>query len=222
MTTKKLHTKAIVGELLWFLSGDTNVRALQDQKITIWDEWADEDGNLGPVYGGQWRHWNDYADRQGVGTDQITALIDGIKADPFGRRHIVTAWNPTDLPAQKLPPCHVLFQCYVADRKLSLKLYQRSADMFLGVPFNIASYALLTHLIADQCGLDVGKFIWTAGDAHIYINHFEQVKKQLTRKPRPYPTVNIEKRNSIFEYRPNDITWHGYDPHPGIPAPVAI
>ena len=220
VTTKKVHIKSIVYELLWFLQGSTNVRWLQDNGVTIWDEWADADGELGPVYGSQWRSW---PTPNGEHIDQIAELIAQIKRNPDSRRLIVSAWNVADIPRMKLPPCHAFFQFYVADGKLSCQLYQRSADIFLGVPFNIASYALLTHMVAQQCELDVGDFIWTGGDCHIYSNHAEQVALQLSRAPRAYPTLVIRRKPaSIFDYQYEDFAVEGYDPHPAIKAPVAV
>ncbi|CAM3638055.1 thymidylate synthase [Bordetella sputigena] len=220
VTTKKLHTKSIFIELLWFLRGDSNVRWLQERGVTIWDEWADADGNLGPVYGVQWRSW---PTPNGGHIDQITQLLDQIRRNPDSRRLIVSAWNVADIPRMALPPCHALIQFYVADGKLSCQLYQRSADIFLGVPFNIASYALLTHLVAQQCDLDVGDFIWTGGDCHIYSNHFEQVELQLSRQPYPYPRLNIKRKPaSIFEYEYEDLEVVGYQSHPHIKGAVAV
>lgn len=217
VTTKRIHFKSVVGELLWFLSGSTNARELRNKYgVTIWDEWAfPGNGSLGPVYGEQWRKWNGYH-------DQISEVIQGIQTDPDSRRHIVTAWNPDDLPLMALPPCHILFQFYVSEGKLSCQLYQRSADIFLGVPFNIASYSLLTHMIAQQCGLGVGEFIWTGGDCHLYENHIEQAKEQLLREPMALPTLEINAKASVFEYTPEDISLACYDHHPHIPAPVAV
>ena len=220
LTTKKLHVRSIFIELLWFLRGDTNIRWLQDRKVGIWDEWADDDGDLGPVYGKQWRDWES-ADGRHI--DQIAALIEQIKADPASRRQIVTAWNPGEIQRMALAPCHCLFQTHVAGGRLSLQLYQRSADIFLGVPFNIASYALLTHLLADQCGLAVGDFIWTGGDCHLYSNHVEQARLQLTRDPHPLPTLTIRRRApSIDAYVYEDFAIENYAPHPHIAAPVAV
>jgi thymidylate synthase len=220
VTTKKLHIRSIFIELLWFLKGDTNVRWLQENKVTIWDEWADADGDLGPVYGKQWRHW-DSPGRAPI--DQIAALIHQIKTEPASRRQIVTAWNPGDIDRMALAPCHCLFQTWVGNGKLSLQLYQRSADVFLGVPFNIASYALLTHLLADQCGLEPGEFIWTGGDCHLYANHVEQARLQLTREPRPLPRLVIKRRPaSIDDYAYEDFAIEGYDAHAHIAAPVAV
>ena len=220
ITTKKLHIRSIVHELLWFLQGDSNIKYLHDNGVTIWDEWADENGDLGPVYGVQWRSW---PGRNGETIDQIADLIDQIKTNPDSRRLIVSAWNPADIPNMALPPCHLLFQFYVAQGKLSCQLYQRSCDIFLGVPFNIASYSLLTHMVAQQCGLEVGDFVWTGGDCHIYNNHFEQAELQLSREPRSYPKLVIHRKpESIFDYRFEDFEIVGYDPHPHIKAPVAV
>lgn len=219
ITTKKVHVKSVVGELLWFLKGDSNVRWLQENGIRIWNEWADENGDLGPVYGVQWRSW---PTPDGRHVDQIAAALETLKANPDSRRNIVSAWNVSELENMALPPCHLLFQLYVADGKLSCQLYQRSADMFLGVPFNIASYSLLTHMFAQQAGLDVGEFIWTGGDCHIYDNHREQVETQLTRDPRPYPTLELNKAADMFSYDFSDIHFAGYDPHPTIKAQVAV
>jgi len=220
ITTKKLHTKSIFIELLWFLRGDSNVRWLQEQGVTIWDEWADENGDLGPVYGVQWRSWPTPG---GGHIDQISRLIEQIRQNPDSRRLIVSAWNVADIPNMALPPCHAFFQFYVADGKLSCQLYQRSADIFLGVPFNIASYALLTHMVAQQCGLEPGDFIWTGGDCHLYSNHMEQVALQLARQPYPYPRLNIKRKpDTIFDYRYEDFEIVGYQAHPHIKAPVAV
>ena len=220
VTTKKVHIKSIVYELLWFLQGSTNVRWLQDNGVTIWDEWADADGELGPVYGSQWRSW---PTPNGEHIDQIAELIAQIKRNPDSRRLIVSAWNVADIPRMKLPPCHAFFQFYVADGKLSCQLYQRSADIFLGVPFNIASYALLTHLVAQQSDLGVGDFVWTGGDCHLYLNHLEQVDTQLARAPRPLPRLVIGRRApTLFDYRFEDFEIVGYEPHPAIKAPVAV
>ncbi len=230
LTTKKLHTRSIIHELLWFLKGDTNIGYLNLNKVTIWDEWADEDGNLGPIYGAQWRNWN------GEGIDQISQLIEGLKKNPDSRRHLVSAWNPSVLPVvgktfsenvalgkAALPPCHAMFQFYVADGKLSCQMYQRSADIFLGVPFNIASYALLTMMIAQVCSLKPGEFILTLGDAHIYLNHLEQVKLQLSREPRPLPTMTLNPAvKNIFDFKFEDFALSGYDPHPHIKGEIAI
>jgi thymidylate synthase len=220
VTTKKLHTRSIIHELLWFLRGETNVRSLQVAGVTIWDEWADERGELGPVYGHQWRHWTAGDGRE---IDQIADVVAQIRKNPDSRRLIVSAWNVGDLPRMKLPPCHAFFQFYVAGGRLSCQLYQRSCDIFLGVPFNIASYALLTHMVAQQCDLEVGDFVWTGGDCHIYSNHFEQVREQLGRSPRPYPKLVIHRKPaSIFDYAYEDFGFEGYEPHPHIRAPVAV
>jgi thymidylate synthase len=220
LTTKKLHLRSIIHELLWFLRGETNIAYLRAHKVTIWDEWADANGDLGPVYGHQWRHW---PARDGGEIDQIAQLIEGLKKNPDSRRHIVTAWNPADLERMALPPCHALFQFYVADGKLSCQLYQRSADIFLGVPFNIASYALLTMMVAQVVDLQPGEFIHTLGDAHLYLNHLEQARLQLTRAPRPLPTMRLNPQvKDIFAFRFEDFTLEGYDPHPHIAAPVAV
>jgi thymidylate synthase len=220
ITTKKVHWKSIAVELLWFLRGDSNVRFLHEHGVTIWDEWAREGGELGPVYGVQWRSW---PTPDGGHIDQIAQVVEQIRSNPDSRRHIVSAWNVADIPKMALAPCHAFFQFYVADAKLSCQLYQRSADIFLGVPFNIASYALLTHMIAQQCDLDVGDFVWTGGDCHIYSNHADQVALQLTREPRPLPQLHIKRRPaSIFDYVYEDFEIRGYDPHPLIKAPVAV
>ena len=220
LTTKKVHLRSIIHELLWFISGDTNISYLHDNKVTIWDEWADENGDLGPVYGKQWRSW---ACPDGRSIDQLSEVIDTIRRNPDSRRMIVCAWNPADVDKQALPPCHCFFQFYVADGKLSCQLYQRSADTFLGVPFNIASYALLTMMIAQVCGLQPGEFVHTTGDTHIYLNHFDQVKEQLSREPRPLPTMKLNPEvKSIFDFRYEDFTLEGYDPWPAIKAPVAV
>jgi len=220
VTTKKLHLKSIIYELLWFLNGDTNIKYLKDQGVSIWDEWANEKGELGPVYGYQWRSW---PGRDGVKIDQISKLIEQIKNNPDSRRHMVTAWNPADVDRMALPPCHALFQFYVSRGKLSCQLYQRSCDTFLGLPFNIASYALLTHMVAQQCNLGVGDFVWTGGDVHIYHNHIDQVNLQLTREPYPLPTLNIKRRpDSIFDYQFEDFEILNYQSHPGIKAPIAV
>jgi len=220
VTTKKLHTRSIFHELLWFLTGDTNIKYLKDNNVSIWDEWADENGNLGPVYGKQWRSWQG---ADGTVIDQIKQVIHQIKHSPDSRRMIVSAWNVADINQMKLPPCHALFQFYVANGKLSCQLYQRSADVFLGVPFNIASYALLVHMIAQVCDLEVGDFIHTLGDAHLYSNHIEQAQLQLTRAPRPLPTIRLNPNvKDIFEFKYEDISIEGYDPHPHIKADVAI
>ncbi len=220
LTTKKLHLRSIVHELLWFIMGDTNIKYLHDNKVTIWDEWADKDGNLGPVYGAQWRSW---PKRDGTTLDQLADVIQRIKASPDSRRLLVTAWNPADVDKMALPPCHCLFQFYVADGKLSCQLYQRSADIFLGVPFNIASYALLTHMIAEVTGLKPGEFIHTLGDAHIYSNHLEQVETQLKRVPKTLPKLEISRKiNAIEDFVYEDFQFTGYDPEPAIRAPVAV
>jgi len=220
MTTKKLHNKSWIHELLWFLSGDTNIKYLQDQGVTIWNEWADEQGNLGPVYGHQWRHWQC---TDGRVIDQMAELIHQIRTNPDSRRLVLSAWNVGDLDKMALPPCHLLFQFYVANGKLSCKLTQRSADAFLGVPFNIASYSLLTHIIAQQCDLNVGEFIWSGGDCHIYSNHLEQVNLQLQRTPLALPTLRIlRKPESLFAYCFNDFEFLNYHPHPIIRAPIAV
>lgn len=220
ITTKKLHTKSIFHELLWFLSGDTNIKYLQDNGVRIWNEWADANGDLGPVYGKQWRRWQA---EDGRVIDQISELVKQIKTNPDSRRLIVNAWNVGELDKMALPPCHLLFQFYVADNKLSCQLYQRSADSFLGVPFNIASYALLTHMIAEQCNLEPGDFVWTGGDCHIYTNHFEQVKLQLTRAPMPLPKLHFKRRPaSLFDYTFDDIEILEYEAHPHIKGEVAV
>ena len=220
LTTKKVHLKSIIYELLWFIAGDTNVKYLQDHGVTIWDEWADENGDLGPVYGHQWRSW---PAPDGRTIDQLSMVIDTIRRNPDSRRMLVTAWNPAEVDKMALPPCHCLFQFYVADGKLSCQLYQRSADVFLGVPFNIASYALLTMMIAQVCGLEPGEFVHTTGDTHIYKNHFEQVATQLSREPRPQPRMRLNPEvKSIFDFRYEDFTLEGYDPWPAIKAPVAV
>ena len=233
VTTKKVHLKSVIHELLWFMQGDTNTQYLRDNGVSIWDEWATEDGDLGPLYGAQWRSW---PTPDGGSIDQLTEVVESIKVRPNSRRLLISAWNPSLLPDETqspqdnaragrmaLAPCHTLFQFYVADNQLSCQLYQRSADVFLGVPFNIASYALLTHLVADQCGLGVGDFIWTGGDVHLYQNHVEQAREQLSREPRPLPTLTLARTpDSILDYRESDIVIDGYDPHPHIKAPVAI
>lgn len=220
LTTKKVHLKSVVHELLWFLQGDTNIRYLKENGVSIWDEWADENGNLGPVYGKQWRSW---AAPDGRVIDQITEVVETLKKNPDSRRIIVSAWNPADLPDMALAPCHCLFQFYVADGKLSCQLYQRSADVFLGVPFNIASYALLTLMLAQVCDLRPGEFVWTGGDTHLYLNHLEQVELQLSREFRKLPQMQINPAvKDIFGFKYDDFELVGYDPWPGIKAPVAV
>ncbi|WP_034610136.1 thymidylate synthase [Cellulomonas sp. URHD0024] len=219
VTTKRVHLRSIAYELLWFLRGESNVEWLRENKVTIWDEWASPDGELGPVYGVQWRSW---PTPDGGHIDQITQLMENLRRDPDSRRHIVSAWNVADIPSMALAPCHAFFQFYVADGKLSCQLYQRSADLFLGVPFNIASYALLTHMVAQQADLEVGDFVWTGGDCHIYDNHVDQVREQLSREPYPAPTVNLRRAASIFDYTFEDIEVVGYQHHPTIKAPVAV
>jgi thymidylate synthase len=220
LTTKKLHFKSILYELLWFLRGDTNVKWLQERGVTIWDEWADENGNLGPVYGYQWRHWRSPG---GGDIDQISNVVKSLKAKPDSRRHIVSAWNPADVDKMALPPCHLLFQFYVANGRLSCQMYQRSADLFLGVPFNIASYAVLTLMVAQVTDLLPGDFVLTLGDAHIYLNHFEQVKAQLERAPRAFPRLRLNPTvKELLEFRYEDFTLEAYDPHPAIKAPIAV
>ena len=220
VTTKKLHLRSIIYELLWFLNGDTNVRWLNENKVSIWDEWAAPDGELGPVYGKQWRNW-EASDGQTI--DQIKALVEGLKTNPASRRQIVTAWNPGEIDRMALAPCHCLFQTWVGNGRLSLQLYQRSADVFLGVPFNIASYALLTHMLADQAGLLPGEFIWTGGDCHLYSNHIEQARLQLSREPKPLPTLKIARTpDAIDDYAYEDFVIDGYTAHPHISAPVAV
>ena len=220
LTTKKLHTRSIIHELLWFLRGDTNIQYLKDNKVSIWDEWADENGELGPVYGKQWRRWET---PDGRSIDQIAQLIDALKKNPDSRRHIVSAWNPGEIEGMALPPCHALFQFYVAGGKLSCQLYQRSADIFLGVPFNIASYALLTMMVAQVCGYELGDFVWTGGDCHLYVNHLEQTQLQLSREPRALPLMRINPDvKDIFAFTIDDFVLEGYDPHPHISAPVAV
>jgi thymidylate synthase len=220
VTTKKLHTKSIIHELLWFLKGDTNIRYLKEHGVSIWDDWADANGDLGPVYGYQWRSWHA---PDGRVIDQIAQLVDGLKQNPDSRRHIVSAWNPADIDRMKLPPCHALFQFYVADGRLSCQLYQRSADIFLGVPFNIASYALLTLMLAQVCGYRPGDFVHTLGDAHLYTNHLDQARRQLARAPRALPQLRINPEvRDLFAFRFEDFTLEGYDPHPHIAAPVAV
>lgn len=220
VTTKKLHLRSIIHELLWFISGDTNIKYLKDNKVSIWDDWADENGDLGPVYGYQWRSW---PNPDGTSTDQISNLIKQIKEKPDSRRHIVSGWNVSFVDQMALPPCHTLFQFYVANGKLSCQLYQRSADVFLGVPFNIASYALLTMMVAQVTGLEVGEFIHTFGDAHIYSNHFEQIELQASRNEKPLPTMKLNPDvKSIFDFKYEDFTLEGYDPHPGIKGAIAV
>ena len=220
VTTKKLHLKSIVHELVWFLSGSTNVAYLRQNGVTIWDEWADAEGELGPVYGHQWRSW---PARDGGEIDQIARLVEGIRANPDSRRHIVSAWNPADLDRMALPPCHALFQFYVARGELSCQLYQRSADVFLGVPFNIASYALLCAMVAQVTGLRPGEFVHTFGDVHLYLNHLDQAREQLAREPRALPRLELNPEvRSIFDFRFEDVTFNGYEPHPAIRAPIAI
>ncbi len=220
LTTKKLHTRSIIHELLWFLHGDTNIRYLKDNGVSIWDDWADENGDLGPVYGKQWRRWEN---KDGTTVDQITKLIDGIRHKPDSRRHIVSAWNPGEVDTMALPPCHALFQFYVANGRLSCQLYQRSADIFLGVPFNIASYTLLTHMVAQVCELEPGDFVWTGGDCHLYLNHLDQAREQLAREPRELPILKMNPAvKDIFSFRFEDFEIVAYDPHPHIKAPVAV
>ena len=220
LTTKKLHLRSIIHELLWFIKGDTNIKYLNDNGVTIWDEWADSNGDLGPVYGGQWRSWRG---ADGKTVDQLSGLIEGIKKNPDSRRHIISAWNVGELDKMALPPCHAMVQFYVANGKLSCQLYQRSADVFLGVPFNIASYALFTMMVAQVCDLTPGEFIHTFGDAHIYTNHFDQVALQLSREPRVLPQMVINNDvKSIFDFKYEDFVLTGYDPHPGIKAPIAV
>ena len=219
LTTKKLHLRSIIIELLWFLRGETNIAWLKENGVSIWDEWADENGELGPVYGKQWRSW---AAPDGRTIDQIEKLVDGLKTNPYSRRHIVTAWNPADVDDMALPPCHCLFQFFVADGKLSCQLYQRSADVFLGVPFNIASYALLTLMLAQVTGLKPGEFVHTFGDAHLYLNHLDQARTQLQRNPLPLPTMTLAPRDSLFDFRYEDFSLLGYEPWPHIKAPVAV
>ena len=219
LTTKALHRKSIIVELLWFLRGDTNVRWLQERGVRIWDEWADADGELGPVYGRQWRSW---AAPDGRVVDQIAGVVESLKTNPNSRRHIVSAWNPADVDDMALPPCHCLFQFFVAEGRLSCQLYQRSADVFLGVPFNIASYALLTLMMAQVTGLQPGEFVHTFGDAHLYLNHLDQAKLQLTREPRPLPTVRLAPKRDLFAFTYEDVVVEGYRPHPKIEAPIAV
>lgn len=220
LTTKKVHLRSIIYELLWFIKGDTNIKYLHDHRVTIWDEWADENGDLGPVYGHQWRSW---AGADGKSIDQLRQVVDSLKNNPDSRRHIVSAWNVSEVSKMALPPCHALFQFYVAEGKLSCQLYQRSADVFLGVPFNIASYALLTMMIAQECGYALGDFVHTLGDAHIYTNHFEQVQTQLERVPRELPVMKLNPAvKSVFDFDYEDFTLEGYDPYPVIKAPIAV
>ncbi|WP_297509729.1 thymidylate synthase [uncultured Caulobacter sp.] len=219
LTTKKLHLRSIIIELLWFLKGDTNIAYLKDNGVRIWDEWADENGDLGPVYGKQWRSW---ATPDGRVIDQIANLVENLKTNPNSRRHIVTAWNPADVDDMALPPCHCLFQFFVADGKLSCQLYQRSADVFLGVPFNIASYALLTLMVAKVVGLEPGEFVHTFGDAHLYLNHLDQAREQLTREPYPFPTMKIADKRDLFGFTYEDFTLEGYQAHPHIKAEVSV
>jgi thymidylate synthase len=220
LTTKKLHTKSILYELLWFLRGDTNIKWLQERGVTIWDEWADENGSLGPVYGYQWRHWRTPDGRE---IDQISDVIKNLRTRPDSRRHIVSAWNPADVERMALPPCHALFQFYVANGRLSCQMYQRSADLFLGVPFNIASYAALTLMVAQVTNLKPGEFILTLGDAHLYLNHLEQAREQIARPPRPFPRLRLNPAvKELLDFRYEDFTLEGYEPHPAIKAPIAV
>ncbi len=222
LTTKKVHLKSVIHELLWFLKGDSNIGYLRENKVSIWDEWADETGNLGPVYGYQWRHWGAKNGQPGI--DQITKLIEGLKTNPFSRRHLVSAWNVSDVDQMALPPCHALFQFYVhTDRRLSCELYQRSADAFLGVPFNIASYALLTMMVAHVADLKPGHFVHSFGDVHLYLNHQDQAREQLSRTPKSFPTMKISPQvRSIFDFKYEDFELENYDPHPTIKAPIAV
>lgn len=220
LTTKRLHLRSIIHELLWFLRGDTNIKYLHENKVTIWDEWADENGELGPVYGHQWRNWPDL---DGGSIDQISNLVEGLKKNPESRRHVVSAWNVAEVDQMALPPCHCLFQFYVANGKLSCQLYQRSADCFLGVPFNIASYALLTMMLAQVTGLEAGEFVHTFGDLHLYLNHLDQAREQLSRTPRPLPTMKLNPEvKDIFAFKFEDFTLEGYNPYPSIKAPIAV
>ena len=220
LTTKKLHLRSVIHELLWFLAGDTNIAYLNEHGVSIWDEWADQDGNLGPIYGYQWRSWPTPSGRH---VDQITGVVKAIRTNPDSRRHIVSAWNVADVDRMKLPPCHTLFQFYVAGGRLSCQLYQRSADVFLGVPFNLASYALLTRMMAQVCGLEPGEFVHTFGDAHLYLNHLEQARLQLSRRPRPLPRIRLNPRiTSIFDFRYDDFVLEAYDPHPHIRAAISV
>lgn len=220
LTTKRVHFKSVAYELLWFLRGDTNVRWLQAHGVTIWDEWADANGDLGPVYGHQWRRWRA---PDGRDIDQLREVVEAIRRDPHSRRHVVSAWNPADLPRMALAPCHALFQFYVADGRLSCQLYQRSADLFLGVPFNIASYALLTRMVAQATGLAPGEFVLTLGDAHLYLNHLEQARTQIARAPRPFPRLRLNPEvRDLFAFRYEDFVVEDYDPHPAIAAPIAV
>lgn len=220
VTTKRCHLRSIIHELLWFLNGDTNIGYLKENKVSIWDEWADERGDLGPVYGKQWRAWGA---RDGQTIDQLSQVIHQLKTDPYSRRIIVSAWNVGELDQMALAPCHAFFQFYVAEGKLSCQLYQRSCDVFLGLPFNIASYALLVHMVAQQCDLVIGNFVWTGGDTHLYSNHLEQARLQLSREPRALPKLTIKRKPaSLFDYRFEDFEITGYDPHPAIKAPIAI
>jgi thymidylate synthase len=219
VTSKRVHFKSVAVELLWFLRGESNIAYLHEHGVTIWDEWADPDGELGPVYGVQWRSW---PTPDGRHIDQISRLLDGLRTNPDSRRHVVSAWNVAELESMALPPCHAFFQFYVADGRLSCQLYQRSADLFLGVPFNIASYSLLTHLVAQQVGLEVGDFVWTGGDVHIYDNHVAQVTEQLSRDPYPFPTLHVDPAPSLFEYRYADLHVEGYRSHPALRAPIAV
>jgi thymidylate synthase len=220
LTTKKLHFRSIIHELLWFLKGETNIKYLQENGVTIWDEWADKDGNLGPVYGSQWRHWKTTDGRE---IDQIAKLVEGLRTNPDSRRHIVTAWNPGEVDKMALPPCHAFFQFYVADERLSCQLYQRSADVFLGVPFNIVSYSLLTLMVAQVVGLKPGEFVHTLGDAHLYLNHLDQARLQLGREPRKLPVMKLNPEvKDLLAFQYSDFTLEGYDPHPAIKAPIAV